>query len=314
MAHNMDRPSLPPTETLIAFRLVRDHGSYAAAARAEGVNHATILRRVATLEMWLGTRLFERAGRGIVLTPAGQRFARLADNVVDMMEGAADRWRPAVAPMRIVLSVLPAFARLHLMPILPRLLQPKGRGPRRRLEISVSHGPVPLGDGQCDVAVRYGVGRWEDVCARPLPEEALYAVVHRNLLERERLEPEMIARMPLIHNSDAADWRRWFADNGIPYRLKASDLRFEDYDLALDAARRGLGALLLRSPDGSVPAPFVALTDAPLPNLRRHWVVTAKNEERRGALAFADTLRGLLAEQCLGRLEKADVRRPRDMM
>lgn len=295
--HRLDRPSLPPTEALIAFRLARDLGSYAAAARAEGVNHATILRRVATLEAWLGTQVLQRAGRGVALTPAGQRFASVADRAIVLLEDAADRWRPAHAPARIALSVLPAFARLHLMPVMAKLLRPDRGRPRWQVEVSVSHRPVALGDGRHDVAVRYGKGGWEDVTPRPLPEEPLIPAVHRDLLDEAQLDPAVISRMPLIHDSNSADWQRWFVTRGIDYRPKATDIRLEDYDLAFDAACRGLGWLLLRCTGEPVPEPLAVFDDVTLPNPRRHWIVTADDEERPAVLAFADALHTALTER-----------------
>lgn len=295
MAHSYDRPSLPPSEALIAFRRSRDLGSFAAAARAEGVNHATILRRVATLEAWLGSKVFERTGRGVQMTPAGQRFSKVTDDVFAALEGAADRWRPNHAPTRIALSVLPSFARLHLIPVLAELLKSASGKPRWRVEISTSHRPVSLGNGEYDVAVRYGGGRWDGVTARPLGKEDLFAVARADLHQGLPLEPGDVARMPLIHDSDAADWRRWFKKHGLSYQLKPSDLRFEDYDVALAAAERGLGAILLRMQEAVVPSHFVAIDAAPIPNLRRHWVVTAADEDRPRVLEFADTLQTMLA-------------------
>ena len=295
MAHSSFRPSLPSSEALIAFRLVRDLGSYAAAARAEGVNHATILRRVASLEAWLGSKVFERAGRGVVVTPAGQRFAEVADGVVAALEGAADRWRPDHAPARIALSVLPSFARLRLMPVLSSLLSRKDGKFRWRVEVSISHRPVALGDGGHDLAVRYGTGRWDEVIARPLEEEPLIPVARADLL-KGRPNPSVLAQLPLVHDSDITDWRRWFEAQGLPYRLKPTDLRFEDYDIALEAAKNGLGALLLRHQGGTIPEPLVAIEEKPLFNPRRHWVVTAKDEERPAVLHFANTLHTALAK------------------
>ncbi|MDX8355589.1 LysR substrate-binding domain-containing protein [Cognatiyoonia sp. IB215182] len=295
MTHRYDRPSLPPSEALIAFRRTRDLGSFAAAARAEGANHATILRRVATLEAWLGSKVFERTSRGVQMTPAGQRFSKVTDDVFAALEGAADRWRPNHAPIRIALSVLPSFARLHLIPVLAELLESTSGKPRWRVEISTSHRPVSLGNGEYDVAVRYGGGRWDGVTARPLGKEDLVAVAHADFHDGRPLEPGDVARMPLIHDSDAADWRRWFKKHGLSYQLKPSDLRFEDYDVALAAAERGLGALLLRLRGNDVPKPFVVVDSAPIPNLRRHWVVTANDEDRPRVLEFADTLQTMLA-------------------
>ena len=46
--------------------------------------------------------------------------------------------------------------------------------------------------------------------------------------------PERLLDHPLIHDSDAAGWRAWFAAQGIDYRPRPQDRRFEDYNLVLE--------------------------------------------------------------------------------
>ena len=53
---------------------------------------------------------------------------------------------------------------------------------------------------------------------------------------------------PLIHDSDASAWRAWFAAQGLDYRPRRQDRRFEDYNLVLDAGIHGLGLVLARPP------------------------------------------------------------------
>src|SRR3954469_16931153 len=48
------------------------HGSLSATARALRVNHATVARRVASLETRLGRSLFDRRADGYVLTAEGK--------------------------------------------------------------------------------------------------------------------------------------------------------------------------------------------------------------------------------------------------
>ena len=60
--------------------------------------------------------------------------------------------------------------------------------------------------------------------------------------------PERILDYPLVHDSDASGWRAWFAAQGMDYRPRPQDRRFEDYNLVLDAAAYGLGVALARPP------------------------------------------------------------------
>jgi DNA-binding transcriptional LysR family regulator len=68
---------------------VASGGSLAAGARRIGVNHTTVLRRIAALEERLGVRLFERLPSGYALTPRGEELveaARTIDETVNRLE------------------------------------------------------------------------------------------------------------------------------------------------------------------------------------------------------------------------------------
>lgn len=56
-------------------------GSLSAAARSLGVEHATVARRIASLEEHLGVPLVDRRGRRWTLTPDGERIAAIADRM-----------------------------------------------------------------------------------------------------------------------------------------------------------------------------------------------------------------------------------------
>jgi molybdenum-dependent DNA-binding transcriptional regulator ModE len=59
------------------FLAVARGGSVRAAAKELGVNHATVLRRIAPLEDRLGTQMFEKLPSGYRLTAAGEEVLEL---------------------------------------------------------------------------------------------------------------------------------------------------------------------------------------------------------------------------------------------
>src|SRR3712207_178362 len=83
----------PPLASLEAVRGVALHASLTAAAAALGVTAGALSRRVASVEAWLGTALFERHGRGMRMTPDGQRFLSRVEEAFALIEAAADPWR-----------------------------------------------------------------------------------------------------------------------------------------------------------------------------------------------------------------------------
>lgn len=63
------------------FLAVARAGQILGASKRLGLNHATVSRRIATLEQALGASLFRRLTTGSVLTPAGERFFAVAERI-----------------------------------------------------------------------------------------------------------------------------------------------------------------------------------------------------------------------------------------
>ena len=63
------------------FLAVARGGSVRAAAERLGVNHATVLRRIAQLEERLGVHMFEKLPSGYRLTAAGEEILEFADQM-----------------------------------------------------------------------------------------------------------------------------------------------------------------------------------------------------------------------------------------
>lgn len=68
-------------DELRAFLAVAEHGSFAAAATAQGVARTSLRRHVDALEARAGVPLFERGLRGAVLTVAGQQLLARGRNM-----------------------------------------------------------------------------------------------------------------------------------------------------------------------------------------------------------------------------------------
>ncbi|KPQ25249.1 MAG: Bacterial regulatory helix-turn-helix protein, lysR family, partial [Halomonas sp. HL-93] len=80
--------SLPPLSALRAFEATARLGSVTAAAEELSVTHGAVSRQLRSLDEHFGVALFTKAGRGIVLTPHGEKlqsglsdaFAQLRDS------------------------------------------------------------------------------------------------------------------------------------------------------------------------------------------------------------------------------------------
>lgn len=283
---------LPPLEGLTAVLASLRTGSFTAAAEELGLTHGAISRRIQAVEHWLGTPLFERHARGVRATPACQRFAREVEQALATISQSAERWRPRREMETVRIGAVPSFAKLWLI---KRLAALQGTPPEVRIELSVEHRLASLERREVDLAIRYGRGKWPGVRAHLLMSETLFPVAAPTLAKRlgSRASPERIAQEPLLHDSDTAHWRAWLASCGQRYRPRASDRRFEDYDLLIAAAEAGLGLALLRAPLAQTAiesGSLVRISNHMIPNPASHWIVVRSEEDRPSVLRVVERL------------------------
>ena len=135
------------------FLAVARGGSVRTAAKRLGVNHATVLRRVAQLEKHLGAHMFEKLPSGYRLTAAGHEVLELADQmeasshqletlVFGRDQSVRGRLRVTLTPPLATHLLMPDFAdfaRLH---------------PDIEMEILSSGELANLTNREADVAIR----------------------------------------------------------------------------------------------------------------------------------------------------------------
>jgi LysR family transcriptional activator of nhaA len=104
------------------FWTVAREGSVTAASVRLHVSQPTISTQLRKLETNIGQPLFERVGRGLVLTDVGRVVYRYADEIFSLGRELADtlRGRPAGSPLRVQVGVSDALPKL----VAYRLLQP----------------------------------------------------------------------------------------------------------------------------------------------------------------------------------------------
>jgi LysR family transcriptional regulator, glycine cleavage system transcriptional activator len=285
---------LPPFDGVVAAIAAYDTGSFSAAAMQLGLTHGSISRRIGMLEHWLGSPLFERKARGVAPTPAGQRFLSEARQAVALLAKGNEQWRPRRGRALVRLSVVPSLARLVIIPNLAEL-----QGGNLSIELVVEHRPSDIDAREADIAIRYGVGQYEDVAAELVARETLVPCATPEIAQQVSASenPNSLLAFPLLHDSNPDHWRVWLGQNGILYRPRSQDRRFEDYDLVLHAAAAGLGIAMLRLPtaqDWERSGKIVRLSQEAVANPAGHYLVTRSAEERPHVIAAAERLRKLM--------------------
>lgn len=285
----MDHSSLPPLDTLRAFEAAARGGSFSAAAAQLNLTHGAISRQIAKLEHWLGLKVFERQARGVALTPEGQRLYLRTSEAFTLIADTSERWTEQRGSAVVRLSSLPSVCGLWLM---PRLKKFESGQPSLRITLSVEHRHVDLADEGIDLAIRCGRGAIPDRVSLQLFEEYCFPIAAPELAKEiaPHGDAARILEQPLIHDSDAAGWRAWFTAQGLDYRPRAHDRRFEDYNLVLDAAMSGLGLALARPPLAETflkQGKLVALDKRTVLNPSSYWLDRPPGAMRDAARSLA---------------------------
>ena len=135
------------------FLAVARQGSLSGAARALGVNHTTVLRRVAGLEGAAGVRLFERLPAGYALTEAGEEVLAIAARVEEDI-AAADR-RLSGKDSRIGGSLSVTTVDILALHMLPRPMAAfRALRPEIQVNLMVAEARLSLSKREADIAVR----------------------------------------------------------------------------------------------------------------------------------------------------------------
>lgn len=164
---------------LRAFEAVAREGGFTRAARALRVTQPTISGQVRELEETYGVQLFERRGRSVELTAAGQRLHELSRRLFLLAAEAHELLSAESGAIRGRLRV-GADAPFHLLPLLGRF---SCRHPDVELQVSFGNSREvreAVLDQRCDVAVLPEVAPDPRLRVVHLCDEQVVLVVRRD--------------------------------------------------------------------------------------------------------------------------------------
>ncbi|WP_205626856.1 LysR family transcriptional regulator [Pseudoponticoccus marisrubri] len=153
-----------------AFLVTAEEGSLSAAARALNMTQPTLGRQVAALEEELGVTLFERVGRGLVLTRTG---ALLVDHVRLMGEAAASvslaaSGQAETVEGHVAVTASEIYSQWLMPPILRRL---RDEAPGISVEVVASNQIRDLKRREADIAIRNARPDQPDLIGKRVAED-----------------------------------------------------------------------------------------------------------------------------------------------
>jgi DNA-binding transcriptional LysR family regulator len=252
-------------------------GGLAGAAKALGIDHSTVYRRLQAIEAKLGVPLFERVNGGAYLpTATGERLAtageRMEDEALALARDLVGRDRRLEGRLRVTSSETLAYRLLtrHMAAF-------RAAYPGVTVELAIDNRVLSLSRREADVALRPMRPKEGDLWGRKLADVAwtVYGSVAYCAARPPPTSPDELAAHALIGWEEgasgikAADWLVAIApSSAIVYRTSSLVNQ-------LVAARAGMGLAVLPCYLGDPEPQLRRALPRPVPELARElWIVT----------------------------------------
>jgi len=272
-----------------AFLATAEAGSLSAAARALGLTQPTLGRQIAALERELGVVLFERAGRGLVLTPTAQD---LLEHVGAMGEAArrlalAATGRSQVVEGPIRLTASEVYAAHVLPPIIARL---RALHPAITVELLATNRTADLLRREADIAIRNFAPREPELIARKLGEDHGRAYATPNYLNRlgNPRSWQDLAEADFVGFGDTAGFIEGMRAFGLHLTVRHIPVQSDSHLVHWELVKQGTGIGFITEAVGDAETAVQrALPDAP-PIIFPLWLATHRelHTSRRVRVVF----------------------------
>lgn len=238
---------LPPLTALVHFTEAASSGSFKAAAKSLNITESAVSRQVRLLEEYLTQPLFERAGRGVVLTEAGHRLLASSGPAFQQISQVTEELLGR--PQQLNLSATTSFSIRWLM---PRIADFEAQQDGVPVTLQAGRSPLEAAGGRSDASIIYLLGNPYEKEADVPPDCSLFMVewllpvcAPGYLADSGPIDPSELADHRLMFNEPTGrDWRLWLRRVPGAQADFSTAMRFEHDDTAIHAAVAGHGIAL----------------------------------------------------------------------
>jgi DNA-binding transcriptional LysR family regulator len=233
-------------DKLRVFHAVADAGSFTHAGDTLNLSQSAVSRQVSTLEQSLGTPLFHRHARGLILTEQGETLYETAHNVFAQLakvqtQLAENKERPQ-GPLKVSSTV--AFGSVFLA---SRMKEFVNRYPDIDVSLVLADTEVDLSMREADVAIRMTPPTQPDLVQRHLMKLRYRVYAAPEYLQQHgmpKLPKDLDMHQIVVYGDDArppAANLNWLLDEGAKGGRRDPILRVNSIYGILRAVQSGLG-------------------------------------------------------------------------
>lgn len=279
--------------SLVAFEAAARHKNYSLAATELHITHSAVSQQMRLLEASLGIALFERKGRQMQLTAEGKELLKQIQPALRQISRALAQVKSEKRVPAIRVATLQSFATFWL---LPRLGKFQAAYPDLAIHIQAAIGLVNLDKTKTDIAIRFGLGSWDNYDAERLLDDQLYPVCSPDFNDRRfPSHPKQLGNYRILCVENGREWQNWSQFAGVDISHFKHETHHSDSNLMLTAAKAGQGIAVARHSlvaEEIAAGNLVRLFDVIAPSDYSYYLVTPKGLQKNEALlAFEQWLK-----------------------
>ncbi|OOH89882.1 transcriptional regulator [Pasteurellaceae bacterium 15-036681] len=237
----MNNKKLPPLNALKAFESAARYLNFTKAAEELFVTQAAVSHQIKLLEDFLGVQLFHRRNRILELTELGLQYFDEIRPLLEQIAKATDKIRLKNNRQILTISVPQTFGMQWLV---PRLNDFHQKFPDVEVRIKGVDQDEGLLGKEIDVAIYYGLGKWENVESIRLTESPLVILASPSFLEENPInKPQDLVGKTLLYVFSRNKWKRAIEHLGLAEQIDVEETgtMFSHTFMALQAAMHQQG-------------------------------------------------------------------------
>ncbi|HDX5341290.1 TPA: LysR family transcriptional regulator [Citrobacter sedlakii] len=234
---------VPSLRNIQAFIEVADAGSLNIAAENLNITASAVSHQIASLENYLGKKLFSRSSKGVKLTTIGERYLKEVSGALNIIGQATNQVIHDIHQDYLRIHSAPSFGLLWLMPRLDRFRQ---AWPELKISLTCSYESIQFSRDNIDIDIRHGLSQWPTLVVKTIRNESVLPYSSQTWLEHHPVKsPEDLLSCDLIHSdSTLINWNNWFSWHKVRGFNKNFIFNFDRSYMSIEAARMGLGVIL----------------------------------------------------------------------
>ncbi|EAS1757639.1 LysR family transcriptional regulator [Salmonella enterica] len=281
---------VPSLRNIQAFIEVADTNSLNLAAENLNVTASAVSHQIASLEQYLGKKLFSRSSKGVVLTAIGEKYLKEVSGALNIIGQATNQVINDIHQDYLRIHSAPSFGLLWLMPRLNKFRQAR---PELKISLTCSYESIQFSRDNIDIDIRHGLSQWPTLVVKTIKNERMLPYTSSTYLASHSIQNiEDLLGCDLIHSdSTLINWSNWLSWHKVRGWNKNFIFNFDRSYMSIEAARMGMGIILESNllAGQSVSQRHLApvfTTDVSMPVNAHHFVLPHHNEQKEKVRIF----------------------------